>query len=63
MLSFYFEGYSKTILIDSNLSSLSMYMMGLYILPERVHSSFDKDLSHFFWQVMDAAKIPYGDVG
>jgi hypothetical protein len=39
---------SKTVLIDSNLSSIPMYMMGLYILPERVHNLFDKDLSHFF---------------
>lgn len=44
---------SKTVLIDSNLSSLPMYMMGMYILPEGVHGSFDKDLSRFFWQAMN----------
>ena len=27
-----------------------MYMMGMYILPEGVHASFDKELSRFFWQ-------------
>jgi hypothetical protein len=41
---------SKTILIDSCLSSLPMYIMGLYILPEGVHAAFDKELSRFFWQ-------------
>ena len=25
-------------------------MMGMYILPEGVHSAFDKDLARFFWQ-------------
>ena len=30
-----------------------MYMMGMYILPEGVHSSFDKELARFFWQVGD----------
>uniref|UniRef100_A0A8I6X3U8 Reverse transcriptase domain-containing protein n=1 Tax=Hordeum vulgare subsp. vulgare TaxID=112509 RepID=A0A8I6X3U8_HORVV len=44
---------SKTIIIGSNLSSLPMYMMGLYILPESVHSSFDKELARFFWQAGD----------
>ncbi|KAE8800176.1 retrotransposon unclassified [Hordeum vulgare] len=44
---------SKTILIGSNLSSLPMYMMGMYILPESVHSSFDKELARFFWQAGD----------
>ena len=41
---------SKTVLIDSCLSSLPMFMMGLYILPEGVHGSFDRELSRFFWQ-------------
>lgn len=41
---------SKTVLIDSYLSSLPMYMTGLYILSEVVHGCFDKYLSHFFWQ-------------
>ena len=26
-----------------------MYMMGLYILPDGIHRSFDKALSRFFW--------------
>ncbi|KAE8781070.1 Heparanase-like protein 2 [Hordeum vulgare] len=30
-----------------------MYMMGMYILPEGVHSAFDKDLARFFWQAGD----------
>ena len=27
-----------------------MFLMGVYILPEGIHSSFDRDLSRFFWQ-------------
>lgn len=30
-----------------------MFMMGMYILPESVHSSFDKELDRFFWQAND----------
>ncbi|KAE8816186.1 hypothetical protein D1007_06305 [Hordeum vulgare] len=41
---------SKSILISSNLASLPMYMMGMYILPEGVHNAFDKELARFFWQ-------------
>ena len=41
---------SKSILIDSCLSSLPMYMMGIYELPEGVHGAFDTELSRFFWQ-------------
>ena len=40
---------SKTVLIDSCLSSLATFMMGMYILPEGTHGNFDKDLSKFFW--------------
>jgi hypothetical protein len=41
---------SKTIPINSGLSSLPMYAMGLYLLPEGMHGNFDKELSRFFWQ-------------
>ncbi|KAE8780094.1 hypothetical protein D1007_46766 [Hordeum vulgare] len=44
---------TKTILIVSNLSSPPMYIMGMYILPESVHSSFDKELARLFWQAGD----------
>jgi hypothetical protein len=27
--------------------------MGLYLLPEGVHGTFDKELSRFFWQDMN----------
>jgi hypothetical protein len=39
---------SKTILINSCLSSLPMYIMGLYRLSEGVHGNFDKELLRFF---------------
>jgi hypothetical protein len=44
---------SKMVLIDSCLSSLPMYNMGLYLLPEGVHGTLDNELSHFFWQNMN----------
>ena len=43
----------NTVLISSNLASLPMYMTGMYILPEGVHSSFDKELARFFWLAGD----------
>ncbi|XP_073363100.1 uncharacterized protein [Aegilops tauschii subsp. strangulata] len=41
---------SKSILISSNLASLPMFMMGVHILHDGVHSAFNKDLARFFWQ-------------
>jgi hypothetical protein len=41
---------SKTFLINSCLSSLPLYIMGLFLLPEGVHGNIDKELSRFFWQ-------------
>jgi hypothetical protein len=46
---------SKTVLIDFAFSS-PMYMMGLYILPKRVHTNFYKDLSLFFWKAHNGRK-------
>ena len=39
---------SKKILIDACLSSLPMYQMGVYVLPEGTHVTFDRELSRFF---------------
>ncbi|KAE8783925.1 hypothetical protein D1007_42566 [Hordeum vulgare] len=47
---------SKTVLISSNLASLPMYMMGMYILPEGVHSAFHKELARFFSQARDGRR-------
>ncbi|KAE8781872.1 retrotransposon unclassified [Hordeum vulgare] len=47
---------SKIVLISANLASLPMYMMGMYILSEGVHSSFDKELARIFWQAGDGIK-------
>lgn len=44
---------SKTVLIDACLSSLPMYHMGLFLLPEGVHGAFDWELARFFWQGLD----------
>lgn len=43
----------SSVLIGSNLASLLMYMMGRYIHPEGLHSSFDKDLTRFLSQAAD----------
>ncbi|KAE8787303.1 retrotransposon protein [Hordeum vulgare] len=48
---------SKSILISSNLASLPMYMMGMYILPEGVHNAFDKELARFFWQARNVVLV------
>jgi hypothetical protein len=37
----------KMTLVYSCLSSLPMYILGLYLLPSRVHDTFDRDASHF----------------
>ena len=44
---------SKAILIEACMSSLPMYLMGLFLLPEGVHAAFDLDLARFFWQGSD----------
>src|SRR3954464_5374922 len=44
---------SKMVLINSCMSSLTMYQMGLYLLPEGVHADFAKELSRFFWAAGD----------
>ncbi|KAE8770246.1 hypothetical protein D1007_58052 [Hordeum vulgare] len=44
---------SKSSLISSNLASLPMYMMGMYLLPEGVHNAFDKELARFFCMPKD----------
>ncbi|KAE8797566.1 hypothetical protein D1007_27219 [Hordeum vulgare] len=58
---------SKTVLISANLASLLMYMMGMYILPEGVYSSFDKELARFFWHVGDSRSkyhmVKWADIG
>jgi hypothetical protein len=41
---------NKFILIDSWLSSLPKYIMGLYLLSEVVHATFDIELACFFWK-------------
>lgn len=38
----------RTILINSCLSSVPMYMMGFYLLPEQVHHKMDSIISKFF---------------
>ncbi|KAE8817232.1 retrotransposon unclassified [Hordeum vulgare] len=57
---------SKTVLISSNLPSLPMYMMGMYIMLEGVHSAFDKELARFFWQAGDGRPeyhtVKWGDI-
>jgi hypothetical protein len=39
----------KSILMESSLSSLPMYTMGMYLLPEEVHHKIDSARAGFYW--------------
>jgi hypothetical protein len=39
----------KSILMESSLSSLPMYTMGVYLLPEEVHHKIDSSRARFYW--------------
>lgn len=39
----------KTILMDSCLSSVPIYTMGFYLIPENLHEAIDTDRANFFW--------------
>jgi hypothetical protein len=39
----------KSILIESSLSSLPNYTMGVYLLPEEVHHKMDSARANFYW--------------
>jgi hypothetical protein len=41
---------ARLTLINSSLSSLTMYAMGLFLLADGTHASFDKHLARFFWE-------------
>lgn len=41
---------SRTLFINVCLSSMPMFTMGLYLLPESIHVSMDKERTRFFWQ-------------
>jgi hypothetical protein len=40
---------SKSILIESSLSSLPNYTMDLYLLPKEVHHKMDSARANFYW--------------
>lgn len=46
-------GCGGGILINSCLSSVPMYMMGFYQLPEQVHHKMDTIRSRFFWEGLE----------
>ena len=41
---------ARLTLINSSLSSLPMFTMGLFLLAEGVHSNLDTPRSRFFWE-------------
>jgi hypothetical protein len=45
----YLSSGGKSILIESSLSSLSMYTMGVYLLPEEAHHKTDSTRANFYW--------------
>lgn len=46
----------RSILINSCLSSIPMYMMGIYLLPEGVHQKMDSFRARFFWEGLEGKK-------
>jgi hypothetical protein len=46
----------KSILINSCLSSIPMYMMGLYLLPAQTHHKMDAIRARFFWEGLEGKK-------
>jgi hypothetical protein len=52
------------VLIESCLSSLPNYTMGVYLLPEEVHHKIDTFRSNFFLaRTEPEKKIPHGKLG
>jgi hypothetical protein len=45
----YLSSGGKSILIESNLSSLLVYTMGVYLLLEEVHHKMDSARANFYW--------------
>jgi hypothetical protein len=41
---------ARLTLINLSLSSLTLYAMGLFLLVDGIHASFDKILARFFWE-------------
>jgi hypothetical protein len=41
---------ARLTLINSSLSSLTMYALGLFLLADGTHGAFDKILARFFWE-------------
>jgi hypothetical protein len=41
----------KSILIESSLSSLPVYTMGVYMLPKEVHHKIDSTRANFYWDL------------
>jgi hypothetical protein len=51
-----------SILIESSLSSLPNYTMGVYLLPEEVHHKMDSARANFFWDSGQKKEILYGEM-
>ncbi len=45
--------WGKAILVNSSLSSIPMYMMGFYLLPETTHHKMDSIRARFFWEGLE----------
>lgn len=46
----------KTVLMDSSLSSIPIYTMGFYLLPEILHENIDTDTANFFWHGIEGKR-------
>jgi hypothetical protein len=52
----------KSILMESSLSSLPIYTMGVYCLPKKVHHRMDSARANFYCD-LGKKGIPYGQMG
>lgn len=54
----------KAILINSCVSSIPLYMMGVYLMPKSVHQKMDSIRARFFWEGLERKKkIPHDEMG
>jgi hypothetical protein len=46
----FMSSVARLMLINSSLSSLAIYTMGIFLLAHGTHAGFDKHLARFFWE-------------
>jgi hypothetical protein len=59
----YLSSGGKSVLIESSLSFLPNYTMGVYLLSDSIHQKMDSARANFFWNSSQQKQIPYGEMG